>query len=187
MKTSNRRIKRDLPYFDWLVIKVEGNKHLGLLNIAFDMPFISLIPNDENRIQDGLELRKEWFKKYGTDFDIDFNQQSNLFEVLVALSIRIEGVTSDVDNRRYTAKYWFWKMIENLGLNGYDYTHLTPSGIENIRETFLAMINREYQPNGQGGLFPFREVDRDQRDVELWYQMHQWLLATVYSEENLFK
>ena len=36
-------------------------------------------------------------------------------------------------------------------------------------------INRQYEANGEGGLFPLKGVCEDQREVEIWYQMNAYL------------
>ena len=35
---------------------------------------------------------------------------------------------------------------------------------------------RMFSRDGSGGLFPLRRFDRDQRSVEIWYQMQAWLM-----------
>jgi hypothetical protein len=41
----------------------------------------------------------------------------------------------------------------------------------------LAVLNkREYFPSGKGGLFPLENPREDQTKVEIWYQMHAYVM-----------
>ena len=37
------------------------------------------------------------------------------------------------------------------------------------------MLAREYSDNGHGGLFPLKNPKKDQRKVEIWYQMTEYI------------
>ena len=39
-------------------------------------------------------------------------------------------------------------------------------------------MNREYEPNGKGGLFTIRGCEEDLTEVEIWYQLN-WYLNTI--------
>ena len=70
---------------------------------------------------------------------------------------------------------WFWGMIVNLGLgsmtdNRYDEDFVT--------ETIERFLDRDYEPDGKGGLFTVRNCDRDLRYVEIWYQLC-WYLDNI--------
>ena len=39
-------------------------------------------------------------------------------------------------------------------------------------------LNRDYEPNGRGGLFTVRNRKEDLREVEIWYQL-QWFLDNI--------
>ena len=39
-------------------------------------------------------------------------------------------------------------------------------------------LNRDYKPNGRGGLFTIKNCDHDLRDVEIWYQLN-WYLDSI--------
>lgn len=72
---------------------------------------------------------------------------------------------------------YFWQMVKNLGLYQYDdasYGSILDAG-EKVRMILNIFLNREYRYSGEGGLFPLADPDRDQRDVEIWYQMNAYL------------
>lgn len=70
---------------------------------------------------------------------------------------------------------WFWGMIKNLGLGSMTDARFDEEYVESVIERFL---NREYEPDGRGGLFRIRNCTEDLRNVEIWYQMC-WYLDTI--------
>ena len=71
--------------------------------------------------------------------------------------------------------YWFWLMIDNLGLGNMVNSQFDSTKVDNIIDNFL---NRTYEKNGKGGLFTIRNCDTDLRKVEIWYQLC-WYLDTI--------
>ena len=59
-------------------------------------------------------------------------------------------------------------MINNLGLEPMYERHYNAGYVKNIIARFL---NRDYFPNGLGGLFYIPGIKEDLRQVEIWYQM----------------
>ena len=70
---------------------------------------------------------------------------------------------------------WFWRMIVSLGLGSMVDERFDISMVHDVVERFL---NREYEPNGKGGLFTIRHCEYDLRDVEIWYQLC-WYLDSI--------
>ena len=70
---------------------------------------------------------------------------------------------------------WFWKMVVNLGLGSMTDSKFNLEEAESIITRFL---NREYEPDGRGGLFTVRNCECDLRDVEIWVQM-MWFLDGI--------
>ena len=66
-------------------------------------------------------------------------------------------------------------MIASLGLNGMSDNHYDEKYVNDVINRFL---DREYEPNGKGGLFTIRNCEHDLRDVEIWYQLC-WYLDTI--------
>jgi hypothetical protein len=65
-------------------------------------------------------------------------------------------------------------MVENMGLASMNDTRFDRDYVDGV---ILKFLNREYQPNGNGGLFTV-DCLSDLRTVEIWYQMC-WYLDTV--------
>lgn len=131
--------------------------------------FAWVVPNDDNRADDGRELRREWFAETGIEADQEWlNLGCSFLEMLIGLSRRMEFETTGA------AKDWFWHLIGNLGLLGFnDRSNFKPEDVEDITS---AVIWRTYDRNGNGGLFPLRRSRKDQRRVEIWYQLSEYLL-----------
>lgn len=139
----------------------------------FNTPFEWLIANDDNRLEDGLELRIE----FGLDLQKFAYIPCSVLEVLVALARRLAFETGEEDAE------WFWRMIANLGL-GHMSDEEFPEGGEAVTAMALQrFIERRYDRDGHGGIFPLRESNIDQRKVEIWYQMSAYLLE---SEGDMF-
>lgn len=67
---------------------------------------------------------------------------------------------------------WFWTMLVNLGLGHMSNAHYDEAEVDYILERF---VNREYSPQGEGGLFVVKNPQSDMRKVEIWYQMCWYL------------
>lgn len=134
--------------------------------------FKPLVRNDYNRAVDG-ELVRDLF------YETSPRSRCTLFEMLIGLSFRLEfEVISSEWEKSYIE--WFWILIENLGLTVYDDESyiLMPESRTDVEKICKILINREYKNNGFGGLFPLSYTENDQRKVEIWYQM------TEYIKEN---
>jgi hypothetical protein len=136
--------------------------------------FVWSIHNDDNRAEDGRELRDEFLAETNSEADDAWaTLECSIFELLVALSRRAAYETEN------QATEWFWHFLGNLGLARYsdavyrNYNHRTVTEVSEILDIF---VTRSYGREGHGGLFPLRRARRDQRRVELWYQLQAYLL-----------
>ena len=82
-----------------------------------------------------------------------------------------------MDNPAYGDRtgQWFWNMMSSLGLSSMSDDIYDRDYVEYAISRFL---NREYEPNGKGGLFTIRDCEVDLRNVEIWTQMC-WYLDTI--------
>lgn len=133
-----------------------------LLHLMMWKEFVWLVPNDDNRIADGLDIRREFFQKTGLKGDLDM--PCSVLEVLVGLSRRLSFAAGG------EAPGWTWQLICNLEL------HKMPDPIRRrksilVNEILETLIWRNYAPDGQGGFFPLIDTDVDQTKIEIWYQM----------------
>lgn len=157
-------------YFLWLVDLVvpSDGQYYTLMDIAFNTPFFEVIPNDDNRAEDGIDLRAVYSEE--VHVAIYAPPYCSFLEMLIAICQRMR----DIDGK--DTEYYFWKLLDNLGLSRFDDSRIDPILEDDIRSVLKNVVERKYRRNGQNGLFPLKKPDGDQRTVELWYQMHMWLM-----------
>ena len=167
-------------YVNWLfnlVCKDRFPKQVSynrLLNHLDGTRFIFTLPNDENRAKDGVYLRYQFAMEFDIDPDIAkevLGGPCSVLEMMVALAIKCENFMDDpaVGDR---TRQWFWGMIKSLGLDSmtddqYDERY--------VRAVLIRFMDREYEPDGRGGLFTIYDCDQDLRYVEIWWQLCWYL------------
>ena len=92
--------------------------------------------------------------------------------MMIALSIRCEEAIMGVPMYGDRTRQWFWSMIASLGLNAcydsrYDENYVT--------DVLTRFQNREYEPDGKGGLFTIKNCEFDVSKVQIWHQMLRYL------------
>ena len=170
-------------YLLWLAPQIRGEDdgnpnrtYEGLVAIMYETEFVWLVANDDNRKADGLDLRVEFcneqdIPKRQTEAFLDKNYPDppcSFLEVLIGLSRRLAFAAGD------NAPGWAWILMHNLDLH-----RITdPVGRGKARQAkdiLQTCIYRNYDPDGRGGFFPLANPDRDQRQVEIWYQLPDYI------------
>lgn len=170
----------DELYLNWLYDQVGNSKlrspartYWSLFRQLYTREFVWLVPNDDNRCADGKDLRLEFCAIYHLDL-VDprwMELGCSTLEMMVALSRKL-AFEAEGEPRE-----WFWQLISNLGLGRCtDAWYRVTLGEEHVEEVIDTLIFRTYSYEGDGGLFPLRNADRDQRQVEIWYQMNAYIL-----------
>lgn len=167
----------DEQYLTWLYARIgsvkerrKTNTYWSLLRLLYVKEFVWLIPNDDNRVEDGRDLRYEFLEETDPSGAVDPNWMGmgcSVLEMLMGVSKRL----SFEDDR--TPHHWFWELLINLGLGGYNDKEFDEARVTEIVDN---LIWRTYEPNGMGGLFPLRDPSEDQRYVEIWYQLSAYIL-----------
>lgn len=166
-------------YFDWLcsIVKI-GDASI----LAAELHLIEYywsIPNDDNRGLDAEDLRLHFVDEFGySDSDLGVLEERgvSMFEVLVALARRMDFIMYE-EGLGSRVNHWFWELIGNMGLlsfdnSGYYKVLWSSTDVQNI---VYYILDRKYGRDGRGGLFPLKNSIKDQRKVELWYQMNLYL------------
>lgn len=173
-------------YFEWMFDLVCCGKYAKaisykkLLTYLHDVEFIYSIPNDANRADDGIDLRRRFSYECCLDDYIrnpreELGESCSVLEMMIALAIRCEESIMDDPRIGNRTGQWFWKMVNNLGLGSMTDDRFNINTVKELIERFL---NRDYEPDGYGGLFTVRDYDRDLRDVEIWIQLC-WYLNSI--------
>lgn len=171
----------DELYLKWLYGQVGSVKEKNpsrtywrLLKHLYTKEFVWFIPNDDNRAEDGKDLRYVFVEEQKIN-PVDegwYRLGCSLLEMLIGVSRRLAFET---DNE---ALGWFWKLIENLGLE--QFNDNVPYPEDKIEEILNTVIFRTYTRNGHGGLFPLRRATKDQREREIWYQLCDYIFEQGY-------
>jgi len=172
----------DEQYLTWLYSQVASLKlknptrtHWNLLRQLYKKEFVWLVPNDDNRLEDGRDLRREFVESCGID-NPDPNwldMGCSMLEMLIGLSRKL---SFEADGE---ARVWFWHLIATVDLMKYNDRHYDDLARLEIDEVLERIIWRQYAPDGTGGLFPLRNPTEDQREVELWYQLNAYLIEQL--------
>lgn len=171
-------------YFDWLVDFIDDPGIRGSYEeikwYLFEREFTWIIDEDSRRADDVISLRGRYLAEEGKESE-DFAEDLlirpvSVFEVLVALAIRIETDIMGEPGNDHPEK-WFWMFMENLGLKSITDAKFRKSPMkEHVRDSIDIFLEREYSKNGSnGGLFPLEKPHSDQRDEEIWVQMQSYL------------
>lgn len=177
----------DEAYFKWLANLVMDDDddpchtHWCLLAELHKRPYYYSIPMDANRAQDGRDLRKDYLDENGVASFGWTNQPCTFLEMLIALADRIDRMVGDDDTPAF---YYFWMMLENLGLVLYADDNFDGFAIVEIEESVRKVNEHSYSRLGDGGLFPlYREASvGDQHDVR---KMELWDQFAAYYEQRM--
>ena len=161
--------KIDYDYFEWLISHIaipNGKNYSHLFEVMHNTEFHWIVPNDDNRIQDGIDLRGRFLDGKKKVIHLE---GATLLEILVSLSQKV-AFTAGGEPRR-----WAWKLLKNLRLTKMP-DPLTEQDLERINDILDALIWRTYKADGRGGFFPLNHPEEDQTKVEIWYQMNKYVI-----------
>lgn len=166
-------------YFYWLYEQVfdpqpdDRENYFTVCGIMHQVIFRDMVPHDSNRIAEAAGLRNGFVKFAGSVGPVEqaelMSPNASVFEVLVALTDRAQFIVP------LGRKTWFRVFIEKLELYKWNDLYCGRRSTFPIERAIHIFNNREYQPNGLGGIFPLRYPKEDQRGVELWYQMGAYM------------
>lgn len=161
-------------YYPWLCDLIGVNRfdrsYLLLIKTLHSKQFVWDVPNDDNRDSDARRLREEFLGYDRKDIPC------SVLEVLLGIAVRCAEITAEPDEEDQT-HIWFWQLLDNLGLSSYhDEVYYELDGPEKIDDILTMFMLRTYKKDGDGGLFPLKRPNSDQRKVEIWYQMSAYLL-----------
>ena len=169
-------------YFEWLFDLVCGKRYSNrtsyrkLLMHLHNKEFRYLLLRDENRAEDGVDLRYRFSYIHNIDdVELYLDGPCSVLEMMVALAIKCERDIMDDPNVGDRTTQWFWYMITNLGLGSMSDDRFDKVFVDGVIECFL---DRDYEPNGRGGLFTIRNCNCDLRTVEIWHQL-LWYLDSI--------
>ena len=160
-------------YFQWLcshVVQTQNTtpstSYWHLLKQLHSTEFVWVVIGDDNRAQDGVDLRYQFLNLVRESEQSFLNQPCSFLEMLIGLAHSISfNIGEELSD-------WFWKMLDNIGLAFLNDAQPYPE--HKVAEIVNSVIWRTYDGNGYGGLFPLSRTKHDQRKVELWYQFCEY-------------
>ena len=158
-----------------------------LANHLHSKEFIPIFPNDDNRLKEGLQLRKN-FALYSSAFE-DYSCLEKLpcsfLELFVALAIAIDtDVMCSPDDDYDRSADWFWVMMNNMQFDEFVDTHWDVNAANHVNHILDNINKRSMNFDGSGGIFPLKNPPSDQRTTEIWYQMQAFFIEN-YDELDL--
>lgn len=178
-------LKRD--YLHWLYCLVESDKlaaYTLVIKYLYKKEFYYTHAMDENREADGRVLRDRYiYEKTATQEMRDaiyevLSGPASVLEVLIGLTERMDAeLYLPAVGNRVEYEDSFWELFRNLGLDAFtDITYIDEWDETLLDKKITKFLERRYRKDGEGGLFPLKKPQDDQRKVELWYQMQAYLI-----------
>ena len=173
-------------YFQWLCEIVGREKNYSiLLDHLHRAEFYFAHHMDANRAEDGKELRTKFLGEMGVpmppsfDEEVFFSASCSVLEMIVALSMHMAEALDDCPMMRNVDEC-FWILIGNLGLTRYnDLVWIDNDAQIRVENKLKKFLDRKYTKNGVGGLFPLDHTENNLREIEIWYQMAEYLISKV--------
>jgi hypothetical protein len=156
----------DELFFEWLCEQVHARERdMWILEMMYLKEFTWFIPNDDNRLMEGVSQRELFLEERQLKNAWEWTQLGCSFlELMLAVARELSFLT------QRELPSCFWELMRNLGLAEPTATR------RDVNHAMNKVINRTYSYSGEGGLFPLEHPHEDQRKVEIWYQMQAYLI-----------
>lgn len=153
--------------------KEDAGGYYFLIKALYKKEFYWVNEMDENRSDEGKALRELFCDDCGFCGIPDcINGACSVLEMMIGLARRWNAEISLTEKEDRSAEY-FWLMIRNLGLEGCTDDKFDP---EMVREKLDILLDRDYSEDGKGSLFPLKRSKENQKDIEIWYQLQNYLI-----------
>lgn len=168
------------PYLNWLGMLIGCDRqrfvYSEMVKALHGREFCPKLRMDSNRAGDGLQLRVDFQNEHGPWGSSTNRGPCSFLEFLIGLARRMSFLMYGEGCHHHT-EFYFWELIRNLGLNRCtDDMWFQTNGDFFVEDAVYRVNNRMFSKDGSGGLFPLRQYVKDQRSVEIWYQMNAWLM-----------
>ena len=163
-------------YFEWLcdLVGIHDGIHSDKEDLLWQLHSIDFrysIPTDFNRISDAMRLRDLYSEEHNAG-DIG-PWPISVFVVLVGLSKTLADDVLGDNHDGDLMRRWFWKMMTNLGVMKFNGNKHDRGKVCTIVEIWM---NRDFEPDGGGSPFPLKHPTVDQRRVEIWKQVCDYMV-----------
>ena len=167
---------RESDYYIWLRNLVGDPRNYKKLIRQLDtISFTWIFALDKNRSEGGILLRGRYANETST-FEEDVRLgPCSVLEMLISLAGHME------DQLACNVETWFWVLIQNLCLDQFTDDNYDERGVDYLVSTWL---NRKYEPNGAGSLFPLNNYPGDCRNLDIWSQMNAWINENYPTDDS---
>lgn len=142
-----------------------------LLDVLYRKEFHPVLPMDIDRAESAKSMRRLYLDMEEDDLGV-----CRCIEVLIDLS-RFMAFQLRTNEETIDLSVIFWELLDNLGLTKYtDEVCDAVSVVDQIGETLENWMYRNYDEAGNGNIFPLKNPKHNQKNVEIWYQMHAYIL-----------
>jgi len=149
-------------YYNFLLSLIGDCPDCELLRYLFEVDYIWTIPLDENRAQDGIDLRCLYINLTKLNIDIFGDKPCSMLEMLIAFANRIENDFMGSAEGNNVPR-WFYQMLVSLGISD-DMKTFNRARVDHALVRFF---------NHQRGLFDVPGIDISK--MQLWDQLNAWL------------
>lgn len=163
-------------YLEYLIWRcgIQNKRSYGrLFYILHNLEFDYVLERDDNRAEDGMELRDYYVipDEYIYLSDRFMNRACSVLEMLIGLAVRVDDEIIGDPAEEHPEEF-FWKMIKNLGLDKFKGNRYSENDVIYIVNRWM---NRGFEKDGRGSPFPIKYDTRDQRSLEIWDQMNSYI------------
>lgn len=172
-------------YFDWLKWHIEPLTEAGDHDLLFhrlhQKGYYALLPDDENRLADGVELRNEYGERVNAE-KLVIDTAPSVFEVMISLAKKMNYIYSPL--YKDSLVECFTMMLTNAGLMPFtNERYFELGGDIEVDRIIDRILNREYPKDGKGNFFyTGSETKEDQRNISMWYQMNHYIYDLMKKE-----
>lgn len=170
-------------YFEWMYREMRGSRfpesvtHRKLFTRLHKTIFTYLFEKDENRADDGINLRRRFAlifygEEHSDRITRELSGPCSVLEMIMALAVRCEETIMDDPSYGNRTTQWFWRMLGNLGLGTMSDDRYEEDIVDYAIRRFLT---RDYEPDGKGNIFYIRNYQYDMRREDIWHQLLWYL------------
>jgi hypothetical protein len=172
-------MKHERAYYRWLVRNYvldsyrEPDGYACVVEQMYRKAYYYTVRYDENRAEDGLELRNIYLDRHPNS-EVPQGPCSFL-EFLIGVSVRLSEMLTD--GEPIPVSEYFWELARRIQLTEYTDDMYADGSTPFVVDAIMTdLMDRNYDRCGSTGLFPLRRPCKNQKNVEIWYQLNAYLL-----------
>lgn len=170
-------------YRAWILREMHAEEYGILFDVLYDTEFTwreDLAMMDMNRESEGRYLRRRFVDETEVRPPLGYLEwPASFLEVVVALAFKVDDMIMYDPSTPDGPWTWFWEWMDNAGLSYYDDHQMlvgNQAAFMMVSARVNAIMDRRYDPSGEGGFFPLEDPGCDQRTEEMWFQANSYMI-----------